>query len=69
MAMDLDWGSALRIGGMGFGTILVVLAILSVAVALMGRIMQKTRSNRGRDKENGTEEVVEKQIEKDVPRV
>ena len=49
--MGVDWGAALRIGGTGFGLVFLVLAILAVAITLIGLAVKQAR----RDKANSTE--------------
>jgi Na+-transporting methylmalonyl-CoA/oxaloacetate decarboxylase gamma subunit len=48
--MGVNWGEALRIGGTGFATVFLVLAILAVAVLLIGLALKRTAS--GKDKQN-----------------
>ena len=38
----VDWGQALRVGGVGFITVFVVLGILSIVMWLVSIIMNKT---------------------------
>jgi Na+-transporting methylmalonyl-CoA/oxaloacetate decarboxylase gamma subunit len=40
--MDITWGEAFRIGGMGFGTVFLVLSILAGAVVLVGLAIRRT---------------------------
>jgi len=51
--MGIDWGHAFYIGGAGFGTVLVVLAILAGAVSLVAIAMR--RIGRGGDKADTTQ--------------
>ncbi|MDP2730896.1 MAG: OadG family protein [Dehalococcoidales bacterium] len=39
--MTVDWGFAGQIGGIGFGTVFIVLIILTLAMWLMGRVFSK----------------------------
>ena len=47
--MDVDWGRALEIGGLGFGLVFIVLTVLSLAMWLSGIVLKKL----GLDKEPG----------------
>ena len=53
--MVVDWGLAGKIGGMGFGTVFVVLIILAVAIWLVGLVTTKigTSKDKASDKEKG----------------
>ena len=46
--MDIDWGFAGQIGGMGFGMVFVLLIILGIVVKLTGFAI--TKSSNGKDK-------------------
>jgi Na+-transporting methylmalonyl-CoA/oxaloacetate decarboxylase gamma subunit len=48
--MDVTWGEAFRIGGIGFGFVFMILIILAVAVFLVGLVIR--RIGRGRDEAN-----------------
>ena len=37
----IDWGQAWQIGGIGFGMVFAVLAILAVAIWLIGLLMRR----------------------------
>ncbi len=39
--MDITWGEAFRIGGIGFGFVFVILIILAVAVFLVGLVVRR----------------------------
>ena len=39
--MEIDWGQALQIGGIGFGMVFVVLTILAITVWLIGLLLMK----------------------------
>lgn len=45
--MAVDWGNAFQVGGIGFGTVFLVLVILAVAVTLIG--LAARRISRSRD--------------------
>jgi len=45
--MAVDWAEAFRIGGIGFGTVFLVLVILAVVITLIGLAVR--RANRGKD--------------------
>jgi len=45
--MDVTWGEAFRIGGMGFGFVFVILIILAVAVFLVGLVLRRTTRGKG----------------------
>jgi Na+-transporting methylmalonyl-CoA/oxaloacetate decarboxylase gamma subunit len=51
--MGIDWGQAFYIGGAGFGTVLVVLAVLAGVISLVAIAMR--RISRGRDKPDITQ--------------
>ena len=46
--MEVDWGYAFQIGGIGFGTVFLVLVILAAAISVIGIVARRT----GRNKEN-----------------
>jgi Na+-transporting methylmalonyl-CoA/oxaloacetate decarboxylase gamma subunit len=48
--MGVDWGQAFQIGGIGFGTVFLVLSILAGAVVLVGLGIR--RISRGKDEAN-----------------
>ncbi|MEE8413965.1 MAG: OadG family transporter subunit [Dehalococcoidales bacterium] len=39
--MAVDWGQAIQIGGVGFGTVFLVLVILALVLWLMGLVFSK----------------------------
>lgn len=39
--MPVDWGEAVRVGGVGFGLVFIVFIILTLAVGLIGRIFYR----------------------------
>jgi Na+-transporting methylmalonyl-CoA/oxaloacetate decarboxylase gamma subunit len=43
--MEIDWGQALQIGGIGFLLVFAVLAILALATGIVGRIVDRTGSS------------------------
>ncbi len=40
--MGIDWGQAFYIGGAGFGTVLLVLAVLAGVILLIARAVRRT---------------------------
>ena len=53
--MAIDWGEAVRIGGMGFGVVFVVLVILSIVIWLTGLVTGKivTSKDKTNDSKKG----------------
>jgi len=51
--MGVDWGQAFYIGGVGFGTVFLVLTILAGTIALIGLAVRKT--SRGKDETNSAQ--------------
>ncbi len=49
--MAVDWGFAGLVGGVGFGTVFVLLIILAVVVWLVGVVLSKL--NIGKDETSG----------------
>jgi Na+-transporting methylmalonyl-CoA/oxaloacetate decarboxylase gamma subunit len=45
--MEINWGEAWQIGGIGFGLVFAVLAILAVAIWLIGLVIRKIDSRHG----------------------
>ncbi len=45
--MDVDWGLAGQIGGIGFGLVFVVLTALALAIWLVGFVLGKIGSGKG----------------------
>ncbi len=45
--MDVDWGLAGQIGGIGFGLVFVVLSVLALAIWLVGLVLSKVGSDKG----------------------
>jgi len=45
--MEVAWGQAFQIGGVGFGTVFLVLIILAGAISLIGLAVK--RISRGKD--------------------
>jgi len=45
--MDVTWGEAFRIGGMGFGFVFMILIILAVAVFLVGLALRRATRGKG----------------------
>ena len=50
--MGVDWALAGQIGAIGFGLVFVVLAVLAVAIWLVGLVLSKIGSGKG-DTGNG----------------
>ena len=48
--MAVDWGRAFQIGGIGFGTVFLVLGILATAIALIAIVVR--RIGRGKNKDS-----------------
>ena len=48
--MAIDWGEALRIGGIGFLLVFSVLAILALATGIVGRIVDRTGGGEAAEK-------------------
>jgi len=48
--MGVDWGQAFQIGGVGFGTVFLVLIILAGVISLTGLAVK--RISRGKDEAN-----------------
>ena len=48
--MDVTWGEAFRIGGVGFSVVFMVLGILVGALSLVGLVTR--RISRGKDEAN-----------------
>ncbi len=44
--MEIDWAQAWQIGGIGFGLVFAVLAILAVAIWLIGLVLRKMDGSR-----------------------
>ncbi len=49
--MAVDWGFAGQIGGFGFGLVFVVLIILAVAIRVVGLVISKVSSGKGKAEE------------------
>jgi len=54
--MAVDWGQAWQTGGIGFGMVFAVLAILAVAIWLIGLLMIKLDA---RDKKAATDKAAQ----------
>ncbi len=50
--MEIDWGRALEIGGLGFLTVFIVLVALALIIWLIGYFINKSGSTT--DEENGS---------------
>jgi Na+-transporting methylmalonyl-CoA/oxaloacetate decarboxylase gamma subunit len=53
--MEINWTEAWQIGGIGFGLVFAVLAILAVAIWLIGLVIRKIESRRGGGAAEGKE--------------
>ena len=53
--MEVSWGQALQVGGVGFGLVFAVLIILALAVWLTGLILSKIGTGKAEagDKKKG----------------
>ncbi|MFC1874911.1 hypothetical protein ACFLY3_01980 [Chloroflexota bacterium] len=51
--MEIDWGEALQIGGIGFLSVFAVLAILALATWLIDLLASKIGVGNGETAENG----------------
>ena len=53
--MEIDWGEAIQVGGVGFGFVFFVLIALAVAIWLTGFVVSKisTGKNETGDKKKG----------------
>ena len=50
--MGVDWGYAFKIGGIGFGTVFLVLVILAVVITVVGLVTKRLERNK---KENAAQ--------------
>ena len=44
--MEVDWGYAGQVGGIGFGMVFMLLVILMVVVVLVGAIVKKVEASK-----------------------
>ena len=44
--MAVDWGYALKIGGIGFGVVFLVLIILAVVITIVGLVNKRLEQNK-----------------------
>lgn len=52
--MTIDWGEAVRIGGLGFGIVFILLTFLSVLIWLNGIIINRLdKNNESQEKKKG----------------
>ena len=51
--MEVDWGYALQVGGIGFGTVFLVLVILAVAITIIGLATRRLNRSRNNDTTKG----------------
>lgn len=54
--MEIDWAQAWQIGGIGFGLVFAVLAILAVAIWLIGLVLRRMDGGGGEAGEESKEE-------------
>ena len=52
----IDWGEAWKVSGMGFGLVFIVLAILAIAVWLIGVVLRRIDGSGGEAAEESKEE-------------
>ena len=45
--MEVPWGEAAQIGGIGFGTVFALLIILAIIIWLTGLVIAKTTAGKG----------------------
>lgn len=45
--MEVPWGEAAQIGGIGFGTVFALLIILAIIIWLTGLVVAKTTASKG----------------------
>ncbi len=53
--MEVSWGQALQVGGVGFGMVFALLIILAIVIWLTGLVLSKVSSGKGEtdDKKKG----------------
>ena len=53
--MEVSWGQALQVGGVGFGMVFALLVILAIVIWLTGLVLSKVSSGKGEtgDKKKG----------------
>ena len=53
--MEISWGQALQVGGVGFGMVFALLIILAIVIWLTGLVLSKVSSGKGEtgDKKKG----------------
>ena len=49
--MEIPWGQAIQVGGVGFGTVFVLLIILAVVIWLTGLVFKKIGTGKSETKE------------------
>ena len=49
--MGIEWGFAGQVGGVGFGTVFLLLVILAGVIWLVGRLINKTGARKGETSE------------------
>ena len=45
--MDIPWGQAVQVGGIGFGLVFTVLTVLAIAIRLLGLVVGKIATGKG----------------------
>ena len=53
--MDIPWGQAVQVGGVGFGMVFALLIILAVIVWLTGVVLNKTSIRKSETSETNDE--------------
>jgi Na+-transporting methylmalonyl-CoA/oxaloacetate decarboxylase gamma subunit len=51
--MEIDWGYAAQIGGIGFGTVFLVLVILAVVITIVGLATRRIERNKNKETVKG----------------
>lgn len=46
--MEIDWGFAGQVGGVGFGMVFALLIILAVVIWLTGRVVNRTSADKNK---------------------
>ena len=50
--MEVSWGQALQVGGVGFGMVFALLVILAIVIWLTGVVLSKISSDKGEAGDN-----------------
>ena len=63
--MEVPWGEAAQIGGVGFGTVFALLIILAIIIWLTGLVLGKTSTGKGEtdNQKKGDQEVAQEVVE------